>query len=87
MQPQIKGDIAKERHREVTEIIKAKNYEFRLKHSSDLEVLLENGKEGVFYGYDQYFNKIEVKSDEDLSSNWVLLNEIKVQGDGNYAQF
>ncbi len=87
MQPQIKGDIAKERHREVTEIIKAKNYEFRLKHSSDLEVLLENGKEGVFYGYDQYFNKIEVKSDEDLSSSWVLLNEIKVQGDGNYAQF
>jgi len=87
MQPQIKGNIAKERHREVTEIIKAKNYEFRLKHSSDLEVLLENGKEGVFYGYDQYFNKIEVKSDEDLSSNWVLLNEIKVQGDGNYAQF
>ncbi len=87
MQPQIKGDAAKERHRELTEIIKSKNYDFRCKNKSNLEVLLENGKDGVFYGYDQYFNKIEVRSSEDLSGNWVLLNNINVQGDGNYAQF
>lgn len=87
MRPEIKGNIAKDRHRELTEIIKAKNLVFRESHSDNLEVLLENGKEGVYHGFDQYFNRIEVKSDEDLSSNWVLLNQIKVNNEGNYADF
>ena len=86
MKPEIRGNIAKERHRELTALIQAKNYLFRREHSKDLEVLLENGKEGTFYGFDQYFNKVEVKSTEDLSSNWVLLNNVEVNNDGNKAQ-
>ncbi|MFT7824390.1 MAG: tRNA (N(6)-L-threonylcarbamoyladenosine(37)-C(2))-methylthiotransferase MtaB [Sulfurimonas sp.] len=87
MKPEIRGDIAKARHRELTEIIKAKNYLFRREHQSNLEVLLESGKEGIYRGFDQYFNRVMVKSEEDLSSNWVLLNDVEVTDDGNTAQF
>jgi threonylcarbamoyladenosine tRNA methylthiotransferase MtaB len=87
MKPEIRGDIAKARHRELTKIIQAKNYLFRQEHNSNLEVLLESGKEGIYQGFDQYFNKVMVKSDEDLSSNWVLLNDVEVKSEGNFAEF
>ena len=86
MRPEIKGNIAKERHRELTAVIKAKNYTFRREHSKELEVLLESGKDGIFNGFDQYFNKVEVQSGDDLSSNWVLLNNVEVDSDGNKAR-
>ncbi len=86
MKPEIRGNIAKERHRELTALIHAKNYAFRRTHTENLEVLLESGKEGVFHGFDQYFNKVEVASSEDLSSNWVLLNDVEVTPDGNRAK-
>jgi threonylcarbamoyladenosine tRNA methylthiotransferase MtaB len=85
MRPEVRGNIAKERHRELTALISAKNYAFRRAYASGLEVLLENGKEGVYHGFDQYFNKVEVTSDEDLSSNWVLLNDVEVLPHGNKA--
>ncbi len=86
MKPEIKGDIAKARHRELTALIDVKNYAFRRAHTDNLEVLLESGKGGVYRGFDQYYNKIEVASDEDLSSNWVLLNQVEVAKDGNKAK-
>jgi len=85
MRPEIKGNIAKQRHKELTQIVKVKNLAFRKAHNSNLEVLLENGKDGIYQGFDQYFNKIVVKSDEDLSSNWVFLNDVEVKDEGNYA--
>jgi len=86
MKPEVRGNIAKERHRELTEIIKAKNFAFRRSHRENLEVLFENGKNGVYHGFDQYFNRVEIQSDEDLSSNWVLLNNVEVTSDGNKAK-
>ena len=86
MKPEIRGNIAKERHRELTALVKAKNYAFRRSHNTNLEVLLESGKEGVYQGFDQYFNRVTVKSDEDLSANWVFLNDVEVTDAGNQAQ-
>ncbi len=86
MKPEIRGNIAKERHRELTEIIKAKNFAFRQDHTENLEVLLENSKDDVYHGFDQYFNRVEIKSEEDLSSNWVLLNNVEVTSNGNRAK-
>ncbi|MCF6243754.1 MAG: tRNA (N(6)-L-threonylcarbamoyladenosine(37)-C(2))-methylthiotransferase MtaB [Sulfurovum sp.] len=87
MKPEIRGNIAKDRHRELTKIIQAKNYVFRREHTSNLEVLLEKGKSGIYSGFDQYFNKVEVLSDEDLSSNWVTINDVEVSDVGNKAKF
>ena len=86
MKPEVRGNIAKERHRELTNIIKAKNFAFRREHTQNLEVLLESGKDGVYQGFDQYFNKVSVTSDEDLSANWVMLNDVEVSNEGNKAK-
>ncbi len=86
MKPEIRGNIAKDRHRELTDIIKAKNFAFRREHTQNLEVLLESGKDGVYHGFDQYFNKVSVESDEDLSANWVFLNNVEVTNEGNKAK-
>jgi tRNA A37 methylthiotransferase MiaB len=86
LKPEIRGNIAKERHRELTAIIKAKNYAFRREHTENLEVLLENGNNGIYHGFDQYFNKVEVQSTQDLSANWVLLNNVEVSHEGNKAK-
>ena len=85
MKPEIKGNIAKDRHRELTQLIKVKNHEFRLKSHQNLEVLIEQGRDGIYTGYDQHFNKIEVRSKEDLTSNWIQIEEATVQGAKNVA--
>jgi len=87
MKPEIRGNIAKERHRELTSIVKAKNFAFRREHTQGLEVLLEGGKDGVYQGFDQYFNKVLVSSKEDLSSNWVFLNDVEVNSESNKAVY
>jgi len=85
MKPEIKGNIAKERHRELTSIIKEKNLEFRKAHTDNLEVLIEQEYQGAYSGYDQYFNKIEVSSSEDLRGNWITINQATVKGNKNVA--
>jgi len=87
MKEEVRGNIAKERHRELTTLIKEKNFYFRKSHNKNLNILLENGKAGIYQGYDQYFNRVEVRSDEDLSGNWVLLDNVVVQGSKNVAIF
>jgi MiaB-like tRNA modifying enzyme len=85
MKPEIKGNIAKERHRELTALIKEKNLEFRKAHADNLEVLIEQEYQGAYSGYDQYFNKIEVSSSEDLTGNWITVNEATIKGNKNVA--
>jgi MiaB-like tRNA modifying enzyme len=85
MKPEIKGNIAKERHRELTALIKEKNLEFRKAHADNLEVLIEQEYQGAYSGYDQYFNKIEVSSNEDLTGNWITVNHATIKGNKNVA--
>jgi len=83
----VRGDIAKLRHRELTAIIREKNLQFRKVKSNSLEVLVENSKNGLYRGYDQYFNPIEIRSSQDLSSNWIFVDKVIVKGDKNVAIF
>ena len=85
MRPEIKGNIAKERHRELTALIKEKNHQFRLDSHENLEVLIEQGDDNIYKGYDQYFNRVEVSSKEDLTSNWIHIEKATVYGDKNVA--
>ena len=87
MKPEVRGNIAKERHRELSALIKAKNHDFRMANNKNLEVLIEQGKDGAYSGYDQYFNKIEVSSKEDITSNWIFLDDAKVDGNKNVAVY
>ncbi len=83
MFPSIRGDVAKARHQELTGTIKEKNLIFRRKHTDRLEVLLEGGKDGIYHGFDQYFNKIFVTSTEDLSGNWIVADQVEAGDEGN----
>ncbi|NOZ90613.1 MAG: tRNA (N(6)-L-threonylcarbamoyladenosine(37)-C(2))-methylthiotransferase MtaB [Epsilonproteobacteria bacterium] len=87
MKDEVRGDIAKRRHKELTAIIKEKNFLFRKKNTKGLDILVENGKDGLYYGYDQHFNKIEIKSSDDLSGNWVHIDNAVVEEDKNVAIF
>ncbi len=87
MKPEIRGNIVKTRYRELTGVIDDKNLKFRQNHRDNLEVLLESGKDGKYQGFDQYFNKTIVTSDDDLSSNWIFLNNMEVTNAGNRTNY
>lgn len=86
MKPEIKADIAKARYSEITSIIQKNNHLFREK-KPQLEVLIEQEKDGVFLGLDQFFNKIEVHSNADLVGDWIYLDKYEAKVNNNVAKF
>lgn len=83
----VSGSIAKERLARLTALVDANNLAFRQKHHTELDVLLESvTEEGRFQGYDQYFNRIVVESDQDLEGNWIRIDRAVAETDGNYAR-
>ena len=82
-----RGDVAKVRHRELTELVRQKNLAFRRAHNRDLTVLVEQEHDGIYQGFDQYYNRVKIESPEDLSGTWVLLNEVEVGEKENHARF
>ena len=86
----VKGDVAKDRYIELIEIIKQKNYEFRQNIKNNkvkLEVLVEQEKNGKYLGFDQFFNQVEISSNEDLVSDWLNLEDYEVEFNKNEARF
>ncbi len=84
---QVKGDVAKERHRQVVDLIKKKNYNFRKSINKELVVLVEEFKNGYHTGYDQYYNKIFIKSDINIDKEWITIVNYEIKEDANYAIF
>lgn len=82
----VRGDEAKRRLKEIENIVKINNYNFRENNSQNLLVLVEDKKDNSYFGYDQYFNKIEINSKEDLTKSWVNIPIAKVKEDINFAQ-
>jgi MiaB-like tRNA modifying enzyme len=86
MKPEVTGNIAKERYNELVAIIDEKNYLFR-QQKAPLDILIEQEKEGVYIGLDQFFNKIEVQSSVDLVGDWIHLQTYEVKAEHNVAKF
>lgn len=87
MKPQIRGDIAKQRLKEIEQIVHEKNYEFRKKLQVSLEVLIEEKKGDLYSGYDQFYNKIFLTSQQDLLKSWVKIEKYDIKEDENYATY
>jgi len=81
----VPGDIAKIRHKKVEELIKEKNLEFRKNNRVPLKVLIEEEKNGYYQGFDQFFNKVLVKSQINLVHQWIEIDEYEIK-DVNYAE-
>jgi MiaB-like tRNA modifying enzyme len=86
MKPEVNGTVAGERMKELTASIEANNLAFRNQLKVPLEVLIESESDGIYSGYDQFYNKIEIESDEDLSGNWVTLEHYEVHNEHNMAK-
>ncbi|MCV3447330.1 tRNA (N(6)-L-threonylcarbamoyladenosine(37)-C(2))-methylthiotransferase MtaB [Campylobacter lari] len=85
MKERINGEIAKERLNILKDIVFQNNYEFRKNHKVKLEILVEN-KKGEFYeGYDQFFNKIEISSKEDIAKQWLIVDDYEIKNDYNFV--
>jgi len=85
MKPEVNGKVAKERLHEIEALVNEKNYEFRKAFSGELDVLIESYKSGLYHGLDQHFNKIVIKSEEDLLGNWIKVSNYEVKKEHNYA--
>lgn len=89
MKEQVNGNVSKVRMQELEGIVSKNNLALRksvAEKNIPLEVLIESQKENLFYGYDQYFNKITVESSEDLNGNWMSLDNYKIEEKNNYAK-
>jgi MiaB-like tRNA modifying enzyme len=86
MTSEVPGNVSKQRMQELNAIVDANNLAFREKHRVPLEVLVESCKEGLYSGLDQFFNKVIIRSDEDLTGNWVTIEEYKIERDYNYVE-
>jgi MiaB-like tRNA modifying enzyme len=87
MKPQIRGDIAKLRYKELSKIIEEKNLNFRKENNKTLEILIEQEKNGKYIGLDQHFNQIEVESSVDLVGDWIFIDDYEAKADKNVAKF
>ena len=81
----VPGDIAKLRHKKIEELVKQKNLEFRKNHKVPLKVLVEEEKNGYYQGFDQFFNKVLIKSQTNLVHQWVEIDKYEIK-DVNYAE-
>ena len=81
--------VAKERLARVKNLIDSKNFAFRQKIADKklpLNILVESQKGAFCYGFDQYFNKVAIKSAQNLSKKWVTINHFSAKKDINYAE-
>lgn len=86
MKGEINGLVSKERMLELNALIAANNLDFRQKHRVPLEVLIESEKGNIYTGLDQFFNRIEVECEYDLSGNWISIEKYDINEEANYAR-
>jgi len=88
MKPQIAGDVAKERLKQVTALVEAKNFAFRKANVGVvLEVLVEEKEGNVCAGYDQFYNRVKIHTTKDLTKEWVSLTRHEAKETHNEAIF
>ncbi|MDR3345825.1 MAG: tRNA (N(6)-L-threonylcarbamoyladenosine(37)-C(2))-methylthiotransferase MtaB [Campylobacteraceae bacterium] len=86
MKNSVNGNIAKMRSRELESIVKEKNFTFRRECKTSLNILVEEQKEGYYTGFDQFYNRIFIKSSENITDKWININDYEVKKEGNYAK-
>ena len=85
MKSDVRGDEAKRRLKKIVSLVNEKNYEFRKKITVPLKVLVEEKRGDYFVGYDQFYNKIFIKSDSNILKEWVMIDRYETREDANYA--
>lgn len=88
MKQEVNGAIASHRMAELNKHITTNNRLFRERMDTRaLEVLVESMHENRYVGYDQFFNRVEIESSEELIGNWITLEHYEVHDEYNLAKF
>jgi MiaB-like tRNA modifying enzyme len=87
LKDRVAGDIAKSRLKILEKIVKTNNFNFRESCDKDLLIHVEEQKGEYKAGYDQFFNKMMIKSSKSLQKEWVNIQKYEVKEEGNYANF
>ena len=87
MKETVPGDVAKERHRRLTDAVQKQNFHFRHSHrTGPLEILIEGGENGLYHGLDQFFNRIQVVSGKECRGEWVRVTDYDVKESGTIGR-
>ena len=82
----VSGDVAKARLKVLKGIAFKNNENFRKNHNGALKILVEQ-KNGDFYeGFDQFYNKAKISSQNDITKEWLEVSEYEIKPDANYAK-
>ena len=82
----VSGDVAKARLKVLQGIALQNNENFRKNHNETLKILVEQ-KNGDFYeGFDQFYNKAKISSQNDITKEWLEVSEYEIKPDANYAK-
>ncbi|PHM16826.1 MAG: tRNA (N(6)-L-threonylcarbamoyladenosine(37)-C(2))-methylthiotransferase MtaB [Sulfuricurvum sp. PD_MW2] len=88
MKPEVNGALSAQRMSELNSIISSNNHHFREKMKNvALEILVESVDGDQYTGYDQFFNKILIQSNEDITGDWITLENYEVYDEYNLAKF
>lgn len=83
MKQDVQGDVSKKRLKCLERIVKANNLNFRKEHKVPLQVLIESKKNDYFFGYDQFYNPLHVKSKKSIEFNWLQIDNYDIKEDTN----
>ncbi|MEA3523875.1 MAG: tRNA (N(6)-L-threonylcarbamoyladenosine(37)-C(2))-methylthiotransferase MtaB [Campylobacterota bacterium] len=86
MKPEVSGTLSKERMSELQSLVNKNNLNFRKAQTEALDVLVEGEKEGLYHGFDQFYNKILIASDDDIRGEWKHIENYDILEGHNYAQ-
>ncbi len=86
LKEEVSGDKAKARLKILQEHVEKQNFKFRKEIKEPLTVLVEERKGDYQVGYDQFFNKVFIRSDLDLQKEWVVIEKFDVTMEGNFAK-
>ena len=89
MKVDVSGDVAKARLKILKQIVAENNFKFRQEHAKkggSLNVLVEQLNGGFYEGFDQFYNKVKIKTDKQILKEWAVIDKFEVKSEGDYAQ-
>ena len=89
MKMDVSGDVAKARLKVLKQIVAENNFKFRqeyAKKGGSLNVLVEQLNGEFYEGFDQFYNKVKIKTDKQILKEWAVIDKFEVKSEGDYAQ-
>ena len=84
--PSASAKLARERVNTLRQIASGHNLEFR-KKKQKLDVFCEQkGKDGLYHGFDQFYNKIAIESNTDITKQWLEIDDYEARPESNFAK-